>query len=194
MQTIKGAIGLPVLTDGARAGQILSVEPDEALRRIDAVYVIRRNMSVRRIDRRDIVQIGSRAVTAVSAGIPAKDRSAPLFRRAVSTDGRRLGAIVDAEFDESLSIVALWLSCGYPDDLLSGRLRITRYTVRSSDGCVLVPSGEEDFHEQRHDQGNGSRRAAWRDSRNGIRSDELGKGTPLEESGNANGPDRTGKG
>lgn len=144
MRAMQEITGLPVIVNGACIGHVLCAEPDDALQFIRSIWISTGRMGARRIDRAHVRQIGEIAVQTESRGVRGEPPSGRFFRRAISTDGARLGAIVDAEFDESLKICALWLTHGYPDDLLTGRRRITRYSVRESDGCVLVPSGEEE--------------------------------------------------
>ena len=144
MRAMSEIVGLPVIVDGDCIGHVLCAEPDELLRQINAVWMTSGRMGSRRIDRTQIRQIGDIAVHAHSKGEKGSPAASRIFHRAVSTDGSRIGAAVDADFDDSMDICALWLTHGYPDDLLTGRRRITRYSVRPSDGCVLVPSGEEE--------------------------------------------------
>ena len=67
-------------------------------------------------------------------------------RRAISTDGARLGAITDALIDEdTLEIHMLELSRGLFDDFSSGRVRIGRFSVRAGGEVVIdTPEGGEE--------------------------------------------------
>ena len=61
-----------------------------------------------------------------------------LLYRAISTDGRRIGAITGAEIDEiSFLVTALELARGLWDDLISGRDRVTGYSV-SPDALEVI--------------------------------------------------------
>mgnify|MGYP004533708327 CR=1 FL=1 len=61
-----------------------------------------------------------------------------LLYRAISTDGRRIGAITGAEIDEiSFLVTALELARGLWDDLISGRDRVTDYSV-SPDALEVI--------------------------------------------------------
>lgn len=144
MRALREIVGLPVLLNGACIGHVLCAEPDQSLRWVRGLWYSAGRMGERRIGREHVRQIGEVAVIVDERGIRGRHDGGYFFRRAISTDGARLGAIVDAEADDSLRICALWLTHGYPDDLLGGRRKITRYTVRESDGAVLVPSGEEE--------------------------------------------------
>lgn len=144
MRALREIVGLPVIMNGACIGHVLCGEPDSALQSVRAIWISTGRMGARRINREDVRQIGEIAVQVTDRGVRGNPAGGHFFRRAISTDGARLGAVVDAEFDESLKICALWLTRGYPDDLRSGRRRIERYSVRERDGCVLVPSGEEE--------------------------------------------------
>lgn len=145
MRALRDLVGLPVLKDGACIGHVLCGQPDPELRRLTGLWVGAGWMGARWIERQYVRQIGEVAVLATNRGRRGKAPLKPFFFRAVSTDGSRMGAIVDAEIDGSdLTLRALWLSRGYPDDLLGGRRRITKYAVRETDGTVLVLEGEED--------------------------------------------------
>lgn len=144
MRTLREIIGLPVLLEGQLTGYVLGADTDEALTKVCGLWISGVHTGSRRIEAEDIVSIGDRSVLVKSRGKRASARSGMLFRRAVTTDGTRIGAVIDCDVSDSLDISALWLTCGYPDDLLRGRQRIERYAVRSSDGTVLIPSGRED--------------------------------------------------
>ena len=144
MRALREIVGLPVLLDGACIGHVLCGEPDPSLKWVCALWISAGHMGERRIGREHVLRTGEVAVIVDDRGIRGRHAGGYFFRRAISTAGERLGAIVDAEFDDSLKICALWLTHGYPDDLRHGRRKITRYTVRENDGAVLVPSGEED--------------------------------------------------
>ncbi|MDO4355696.1 MAG: hypothetical protein Q4E13_04180 [Clostridia bacterium] len=144
MRALREMVGLPVLKDGACIGHVLCGQTDPELKRLTGIWVSAGWMGARRIDRRHVNRIGDVAVLVTDRGRRGKTPTQPFFYRAVSTDGSRLGAIVDAEVDgNDLSLRALWLTRGYPDDLLRGRQRITKYAVRATDGTVLVLEGEE---------------------------------------------------
>ena len=85
-----------------------------------------------------LVMIGSVAVMTDGRGQRRRMRSKKLFCRAISTDGRRIGAITGAEIDEiSFLVTALELTRGFWDDLISGRDRVTDYSV-SPDGLEVI--------------------------------------------------------
>lgn len=149
MRALRDLVGLPVLKDGACIGHVLCGQPDPELRRLTGIWVSAGWMGARWIERQYVRQIGDVAILATNRGRRGKAPLKPFFFRAVSTDGSRVGAIVDAEIDgNDLTLRALWLTRGYPDDLLDGRRRITEYAVRATDGTVLVLEGEEDKHNE----------------------------------------------
>ena len=118
------------------------------------------------------------AVMAEDSGRRRPMRSAPLLKRAVSTDGRRMGAITGAEIDElSFSVCALELSAGLWDDLAHHRQRVTRYTVNPENGEVVIEPAEatreEGEHEEWIDEGPDHRYADRRIGGDGIRRHEL---------------------
>ena len=81
-----------------------------------------------------------------------KIKNTPLFRRAVGTDGTRLGAVVGANVDcVTFQVTSLTVSTGYWDDLLYGRLNIRRFAA-TGDGEVVADTRtrEEDGDEERN--------------------------------------------
>ena len=115
-------------------------------------------------------------------------RSKPLLKRAVSTDGRRMGAITGAEIDElSFAVTALELSSGLWEDLAHRRRRVTRYTVNPDNGEVIIDpveaTREEGAHEGWFDEGPADRYADRRLGGDDIRRHELADGEALEPEG-----------
>ncbi|NLG24549.1 MAG: hypothetical protein GX558_04285, partial [Clostridiales bacterium] len=85
-----------------------------------------------------IDMLGEVAVLARGDGRRAACDERPLMRRAITTDGGRVGAITDASIDErTLKVLALELSQGYLDDLTAGRRRIWQYSVVGN-GDVII--------------------------------------------------------
>lgn len=82
--------------------------------------------------------IGESVILADSRGSRRRTSVHPLLRRAVSTDGRRIGAIVGAQIDEiSFLVCTLELSRGFWDDLWYGRLQISDFNARGTE--IIVP-------------------------------------------------------
>ena len=96
------------------------------------------------------------AIITDSRGIRRKFSPSPIFHRAISTDGRRLGAITGAEINElSFIVESLELSNGLWDDLFNRRGRVIHYTVNSKTGDVIIDDPENEredtLHEERND-------------------------------------------
>lgn len=143
MRKIRALIGLPVVADGRRVGRVIQAELAEDLTELSGLWIASGFFGTRFIESDRIGMIGNVAVMADDAGIRKRCSSASLFRRAVGTDGSRLGAITGAEIDElSFRTEALELSGGLWDDLFSGRKSIRRFTLNQETGDVVIDVSE----------------------------------------------------
>ena len=126
-----------------RIGRVIQPELDGTLGRLKGIWVGAGLRGTRYIPSESLQLLGRVAVMSDDAGRRGRMRSAPLFRRATSTDGQRLGAITGAEVDElSLGLTALELSRGFWDDMLLGRRRVERYTVSPETGEIIIDPNE----------------------------------------------------
>ena len=133
---------MPVVCSGETLGRVSYVLPDEQLRTVSGLYLYCGITGSRFIECAQLDMIGDVAVLAHGHGRRMQTSQRPLFRRAFSSDGRRIGAITDAVIDEkTLCIEALELSRGYLDDLTNGRTRIRQFIVQKN-GDVVVESAE----------------------------------------------------
>ena len=141
MRNAKSLLGMPVIRNGEHLGRVSFVLPDEKLRSVSGVYLYCGLTGSRFIDCSQLDMIGEVAVLSHGSGkrMPLSER--PLFRRALSPDGRRLGAITDAIInEETLAIEALELSHGYLDDLTGGRKQIRQFSVQKNGDVIIEPS------------------------------------------------------
>ena len=188
MRKVRTLIGMPVIRGHRRIGRVLRADIDDDLRRLEGVWISGGLRGARYIAVEDLEMLGEVAVIADAPGGRGPAPGRGLFRRAVSTDGARLGAITGAEIDElSFNVVALELSTGLWDDLFGRRERILRYTVNRETGEVIVdPAGQEreaQQYEGQHDKGPDRRDADRRIGGDGLRRDELAHGARLEPQG-----------
>ena len=192
MRTLRGLTGMPVVCGQRRIGFLLRGELTEDLRQLSGVWVGAGLRGTRFIPAENLEILGRVAVLAEEPGRRGKPLARPLLMRAVSTDGRRLGAVTGARIDEvSFAVTALELSAGLWDDLLYGRRLVTRYTVNRDSGEVVIgpaeTDGEEGAHEGRIDEGADRRDADRRLGRDGVRRRELADGAKVEPEGQADG-------
>ncbi len=132
--------GMSVVVDARSVGRVLQICLSSDLRRMDGIFIDAGLKGVRFIDAERVSVIGSRAIIADVLGEHVRLKPNPLFLRAVSTAGRRLGAIVGAEIDEvSLSVSNLILSLGYLEDLTRGETRVDEYTFDAENHRVVIP-------------------------------------------------------
>ncbi len=141
MRSIKSLIGMPVILSGKKLGRVSSVRADDALRELRGLYLSCGVTGSRYIECAQLDMIGDVAILTHGAGRRSSSGERPLLRRALSTDGQRLGAITDAIIDEdTLRIDALELSRGYLDDLTHGRKRVRQFSVCKNGDVIVGPS------------------------------------------------------
>lgn len=141
MKNVKALIGMPVILDGKRLGRTLDIGVTQDLKNMTGVYVdcgIRGN---RFVPSDQIRLVGDVAIFVDSKGRRSRCNGMGQPRRALSTDGRRLGAVCGVLIDEEMqTIEALELSRGYIDDLIGGRQYVRHYTVSQGGDDVVIYS------------------------------------------------------
>ena len=192
MRKLRALIGMPVVCGNRRIGRVLRADLGRDLRTLDGIWVGAGLRGTRFIPVEKLQLLGRAAILADDWGQRGRPGTAPPLRRAVSTDGRRLGAITGAEIDElTLSVAALELSRGLWDDLAHARARVLRYTVRPDTTDVIVcpddMDREGDFDEERHDEGIDHRHGPGRGGDDPVRGDELAGSPGREPEGQAGG-------
>ena len=190
MRRIRTLIGMPVVCKQTKVGRVLQADLNADLCHLEGIWVSAGFHGTRFIDCESLEMLGQAAVMSENAGTRRHLRPSALFRRAISTDGSRIGAITGAEIDElSFSVVALELSLGILDDLIDHRRRVTRYTVNRETGEVIVElhgeEWEERQYEKRTDQGADYRHADRRNSGDPLWHNELADGEKAESGGQA---------
>ena len=192
MGRLGALIGLPVICGKQRIGRVTRVELDPDLRALRGIWVTTGLRSARFIPAERIQLLGQAVVLTDDRGKRGHPGESRLFRRAVSTDGRRLGAVTGVLLDPlTLGVTALELSAGVWDDLLYPRQLVRRYKVDPQTLEVIIDpetdekEGEE--HEGRHDERTDHRYGAGRRRGDDLRRDELADRAPVEPKG---APDR----
>lgn len=138
MRKLRNMIGMPVVCRIRRIGRLVQAELSCDLTRLEGVWVECGLRGTRYIPAEQLSMIGEKAVMADSRGQRRRIDAKPLMKRAVSTGGTRIGAIVGAEIDEiSFLVSALELSLGFWDDLQGGRRLVTRYNVQGQQVVIL---------------------------------------------------------
>ena len=192
MRKLRSLTGMAVVCGSRRIGRVLQAELTADLRQLAGIWVASGLLGTRFIPAERIELLGQVAVMADDRGKRRPMQVRSLFKRAVSTDGRRMGAITGAEIDElSFAVCALELSAGLWDDLAYRRRRVTRYTVNPDNGEIVIGPAEamreEGEHEGRLDEGPDHRHADRRICGDGVRHHELADGEALEPEGPADG-------
>ena len=139
MKTLRSILHLPVLCRGKQTGRVTQVRFSDDLMRMEGIWVDSGLRGTRFIPVENISRIGSIAVLVDDPGTRRRCTDLPLFRRALTTEGVRIGAIASAEVDETtFQVEALELTKGWLDDLLDSRLRVRRFTACPSGGAVII--------------------------------------------------------
>ena len=188
MRKLRSLTGMSVICGSHRIGRVLQAELTGDLRQLSGIWVGAGLLGTRFIPSESLEMLGEVAVMAEESGRRRPMRSRPLLKRAVSTDGRRMGAITGAEIDElSFAVRALELSAGLWEDLAHQRRRVTRYTVNPDNGEVVIDlqeaTREEGAHEGWIDEGPDHRHADRRIGGDGVRHHELADGKAMEPEG-----------
>ena len=142
MRKIRALIGMPVVVGNRRVGRVIQAELSEDLTRLDGLWMDAGLRGTRFIPSEQLEMLGRVAVMADDMGRRGRMRAEPLFRRAIGTDGRRLGAVTGAEL--TFSVRALELSRGLWEDLARGRDRIRTFTLNRENGDVVVDVAESE--------------------------------------------------
>lgn len=146
MRKLRNLTGMPVICRRQKIGRVIQAQLTEDLSALDGIWVDCALRGTRYISAEHIGTIGEVSVIADHRGVRRKMNARSLVCRAVSTDGRRLGAIVGAEIDEvSMLVHSLELSGGFWDDLYNGRSFVRRFSVGEG-VCktVIVDSAESE--------------------------------------------------
>lgn len=192
MRKLRSLTGMSVICGSHRIGRVLQAELTGDLRQLSGIWVGAGLLGTRFIPAESLEMLGEVAVMAEDSGRRRPMRTKPLLKRAVSTDGRRMGAITGAEIDElSFAVNTLELSAGLWDDLAHQRQRVTRYTVNPDNGEVVIEPAEamreEGAHEGWIDEGPDHRHADRRIGGDGVRHHELADREAVEPEGPADG-------
>lgn len=188
MKKLRSLTGMPVVCDRRRVGRLLRAELSEDMTRLRGIWIGAGLLGTRWICAEDLQILGEAAILADSCGERMPMRCTPLFNRAVSTDGLRLGVITGAEIDAiSFAVTSLELSRGFWEDLSHRRERVTRYTANRQTGEIVIDSVEEAkegfYDEGRHGQGADHRCSDRLGGSDGIWRHELADGAEMEPEG-----------
>ena len=139
MRKMRNLTGMPVVMNGRKIGRLMQAELTEDLKALSGIWIDAGLRGSRHIPAENIEMIGNKAVSVDSEGRRGHCSTGFRPRRALSTGGRRLGAITGAEIDEiTFAVQALELSGGLWDDLYSGRRQIRSYTVDPHSADVIL--------------------------------------------------------
>ena len=143
MRDIRALIGLPVIVKGKRVGRVVQTELSGDLKELTGLWTSSGFFGTRFISADCLSVLGRVSVIADHQGLRKRCRPLSVFRRAVGSDGSRLGAVTSAQVDElSFRIETLELSRGLWDDLTVGRRQIRRFSVNQETGNVIIDVSE----------------------------------------------------
>lgn len=143
MKNMRALIGLPVISNGKKIGRVIRCELSEDLSMLEGIWITAVFFGARFVPRDHLGVLGEVSIVSDTAGYRKRCRDKSTLRRAVGTDGRRIGAITGAEIDElTFQVQALELSCGIWDDLLDGRKRVHTFILNQNNGSVVIDDSE----------------------------------------------------
>lgn len=188
MRSVRGLIGMPVVCGGRRLGRVLRAELAQDLTRLEGIWVGAGLRGARFIPSEQLQLIGSVAILADGPGVRRRMGAAAGIRRAIASDGRRLGAVTGAEVDElSFRVAALEVSAGAWDDLFRRRRHVRRYTVNPQSGEVVIDPTDYEreafFNEDWNDEGAFDGHADRWIGGDDLRGDELADAAQVEPAG-----------
>ena len=148
MKNTRSLFSLPVICSGKKAGRVVQVRVSDDLKRLEGLWIDSGLRGTRFIPADNICRLGDVAIIVDAPGTRGRCDQSPLFLRALTTDGRRIGAISGAEVNETtFRVEALELTKGIWEDVLHGRECVRRFTARPASGAVIVHSPETDRRE-----------------------------------------------
>ena len=185
MRTLRALIGMPVVCGRRRIGRALRGQLSEDMLALQGIWISAGIRGTRFVPAERLELLGRVFVMAEDSGRRGRMGRDPLPARAVSTDGRRLGAVTGAGIDEvTFAVTALELSAGLWDDLARRRQWVARYTVNRETGEVIIDPAEEEREEEAYeewtDEGTVHRHADRRIGGHDLRRHELADGEEME--------------
>ena len=145
MRKLQNLTGMPVICRRRKIGRLLKAELSDDLKRMEGVWVDSGLMGTRYIPAEQLNMIGEMAVLADSRGRRRRCNIRSLLCRAISTDGQRIGAVVDAEVDEiSFLVNALEITHGLWEDVFLGRSRAEGFSAQSSGIIISDPAASNE--------------------------------------------------
>lgn len=143
MRKVRNLIGMPVICRRRKIGRLAQADLSDDLRRMEGIWVDSGLLGTRYIPAEQLDMIGEMAILADSRGMRRKCSPRSLLYRAVTTDGRRIGAVVGAQLDEiSFLVLCLEISHGLWEDVFLGRTLVRNYCVQ--DGEIIVSDSAEE--------------------------------------------------
>lgn len=143
MKKMRALIGLPVISNGKKIGRVVRCELSEDLSMLEGIWITAVFFGARFVPRDHLGVLGEVSIVSDTAGYRKRCRDKGTLRRAIGTDGSRIGAITGAEIDElTFQVQALELSCGVWDDLLNGRKHVQAFSLNQTTGSVIIDDSE----------------------------------------------------
>lgn len=140
---LKKMRGMKVIKDGTCIGRVVQGCLCDSLRMLDGFWIDRAFSGIRFICADHICIIGSNSVIVDHPGEHLRMKPQTLLIRAVSTDGNRIGAAVDAIIDKNtLAVKKLIISPGWIDMLYKGCIYAENYNFDPSIARVIISQYE----------------------------------------------------
>jgi uncharacterized protein YrrD len=137
---------MKLVVNSKDAGRVVQGVLSEDLKRLEGIWADAGFMGLRFIEAERICVIGDRSVIAEYKGTRLRIKPQRLFIRAVSPDGRRLGAVTDAMIDRTtLMVKGLMLTRGYFEYLAGGSKAVFNFRHDAENHRVVISPDENDW-------------------------------------------------
>lgn len=131
--------GLRVIKDGRCIGRVVQGCLCDSLTMLDGFWADRMLFGIRFISSEHICVLGKSSILVDHPGERLRMKPQTLFIRSVSTDGKRFGAVIDAEIDErTYRVNRLAVNTGWFDRLTHGLLLVSGFTYDHASARVII--------------------------------------------------------
>ncbi len=148
MTSLNRLLGLPVVFNGQKIGQIERAIVDEKGRSLHGIVVRSGIRPAKWLGAKEIAALGGVSVLCKTKPQKLPKDADFSLSRVQDTSGLRLGVVTDVLLDdETFSVFALEISSGPLDDFMRGRSYCKEFVVKKSrinprEGDVLIPCGK----------------------------------------------------
>ena len=132
--------GCKVICNGRYTGRVVQGTLCDTMTALDGLWIDRGLRGIRFVSAEHICVVGENSVVVDHTGERLRIKPKAFMVRAVTTDGMRLGAAVDAGIDgRTLAVEALAINTGWFEGLFRGLKTVRRFKYDIASSRVIVP-------------------------------------------------------